>query len=89
MRLAFIAAGAALLGLSPQGDGIIRLKPSDFRQLPAAVRRDLDRRDCRIPQMPDKTAPHADCMRAGSPALVAAARELCALERFDRAADSD
>lgn len=58
MRLAFIAAGAVLVGLSPQGDGIIRLKPSDFRQLPAAVRRDLDRRDCRIPQMPDKTAPH-------------------------------
>jgi hypothetical protein len=58
MRLAFIAAGATLLGFSLQGDGIIRLKPSDFRQLPAAVRRDLDRRDCLIPQMPDKTAPH-------------------------------
>jgi hypothetical protein len=58
MRLAFIAVGAALLSLSPQGDGIIRLKPADFRQLPAAVRRDLDRRDCRIPQVPDKTAPH-------------------------------
>ena len=53
-----VLASACLLVLPPQGDGIIRLKPGDFRQLPAAVRRDLDRRGCRIPQLPDKAAPH-------------------------------
>ena len=50
---------AAFVALAlQQGDGIIRLKPSEFRQLPSAVRRDLDRRGCTIPQYPDKTAPH-------------------------------
>lgn len=58
MQFMFVVASASLLGLAPQGDGIVRLKPSDFRQLPGAVRRDLDRRGCRIPQVPDKTAPH-------------------------------
>jgi hypothetical protein len=58
MRFVFLVASTSLFALKPQGDGIIRLKPSDFRQLPAAVRRDLDRRGCRIPQVPDKTAPH-------------------------------
>jgi hypothetical protein len=41
-----------------QGDGVIRLKPSEFRQLPPAVRRDLDRRRCTIPQTSGRTAPH-------------------------------
>ena len=54
----FLAATVSLAALVPQGDGIIRLKPSDFRQLPAVVRRDLDRRGCRVPQVPDRTAPH-------------------------------
>ena len=49
---------AGLATLLPQGDGIIRLKPREFRQLPAAVRRDLDRRGCTIPQYPQKIAPH-------------------------------
>jgi hypothetical protein len=49
---------AGLATLLPQGDGIIRLKPREFRQLPAAVRRDLDRRGCTIPQASWKTAPH-------------------------------
>ena len=55
-------AALALIGITAlgalQGDGIIRLKPSDFKQLPAPVRRDLDRRGCRIPQAPWKPAPH-------------------------------
>jgi hypothetical protein len=41
-----------------QGDGVIRLKPREFGQLPPAVRRDLERRGCTIPQWPGKTAPH-------------------------------
>ena len=49
---------AGLASLLPQGDGVIRLKPSEFRQLPAVVRRDLDRRGCTIPQAFWKTAPH-------------------------------
>jgi len=49
---------AAMTALAHQGDGVIRLKPREFRQLPAAVRRDLDRRGCTIPQWPGKTAPH-------------------------------
>lgn len=58
MRLPVLIVGAiaAIGGL--QGDGVIRLKPSDFRQLPAAVRKDLDRRHCTIPQSPVRTAPH-------------------------------
>ena len=59
MRLAAVVLfGIATLGNTRQGDGIVRLKPSDFRQLPSAVRRDLDRRRCLIPQIPQKTAPH-------------------------------
>jgi hypothetical protein len=57
MRLRYLA-GIAVLGVAIQGDGIIRLDPSDFRQLPAAVRRDLTRRHCTIPQSAGKTAPH-------------------------------
>lgn len=55
---ATVLLGAIVAALAQQGDGIIRLKPSEFRQLPQAVRRDLDRRGCRIPQTPFKTAPH-------------------------------
>jgi hypothetical protein len=56
-RFAFFV-GAAIVAFAPQPDGIIRLKPSDFRQLPVSVRRNLDRRGCTIPQHPRKTAPH-------------------------------
>jgi hypothetical protein len=55
-----VAVAAALLGigLSQQSDGVIRLRPREFPQLPVAVRRDLERRGCTIPQYPGKTAPH-------------------------------
>jgi len=49
---------AATLAQQPQGDGVIRLKPREFRQLPASVRRSLDARGCTIPQYPGKLAPH-------------------------------
>lgn len=55
MRVLAILLAAAL---TQQGDGIIRLKPREFRQLPAAVRRNLDARGCTIPQHPGKLAPH-------------------------------
>lgn len=59
MRLAALGfVGVVFLGSARQGDGVVRLKPGDFRQLPAAVRRDLDRRRCLIPQAPSKPAPH-------------------------------
>ena len=59
MRFAVLAlAGLALVENPGQGDGVMRLKPSDFRQLPPAVRRDLDGRRCLIPQVPQKQAPH-------------------------------
>ena len=48
----------AILGAAQQGDGIIRLKPSDFRQLPSAVRRNLNARGCTVPQYPQAAAPH-------------------------------
>ena len=57
MRILVLALGAAF-GLPQQGDGIIRLRPREFRQLPAAVRRNLDTRGCTIPQYPGKQAPH-------------------------------
>src|SRR4051812_23859657 len=58
MRLLFAGLSAAAFALWPQGDGIIRLKPGEFRQLPVVVRRDLEKRGCTIPQYPGKTAPH-------------------------------
>jgi hypothetical protein len=58
VRFGVLALGVTLFGNAWQGDGIVRLKPGDFRQLPAAVRRDLDRRRCLIPQVPRKPAPH-------------------------------
>jgi hypothetical protein len=59
MRLAVLSLiGVGLLGGAQQGDGIIRLKSSDFKQLPVAVRKDLDRRRCLIPQVSEKPAPH-------------------------------
>jgi hypothetical protein len=48
----------AVVGAAQQGDGIIRLKPREFRQLPSAVRRNLDTRGCTIPQSPQASAPH-------------------------------
>jgi hypothetical protein len=49
---------SAALGAAQQGDGIIRLKPREFRQLPSAVRRNLDARGCAVPQSPQGSAPH-------------------------------
>lgn len=49
---------AVVAAFASQGDGIIRLKPREFRQLPSAVRRDLDRRNCTVPQFPRTSAPH-------------------------------
>jgi hypothetical protein len=57
MRWLAMLACAGVLAHA-QGDGVIRLKPREFRQLPPAVRRDLERRGCTIPQFPGKTAPH-------------------------------
>jgi hypothetical protein len=61
-RLAVVLAATLLPfatgAQSLRGDGVIRLKPGDFRQLPSAVRRSLERRGCTIPQNPRKTAPH-------------------------------
>ena len=48
----------AVVGAAQQGDGIIRLKPREFRQLPSAVRKNLDARGCTIPQYPGTTPPH-------------------------------
>ena len=57
MRWLVALLGAGALARA-QGDGVIRLKPREFPQLPVAVRRDLERRGCTIPQFPGKTAPH-------------------------------
>jgi hypothetical protein len=57
MRLALLAFIIPALAAA-QGDGIIRLKPGEFKQLPLVVRRDLERRRCLIPQVSDKPAPH-------------------------------
>jgi hypothetical protein len=58
MTPAVLILTAALAAFSPQGDGIIRLKPRDFRQLPSAVRKNLEKRGCTVPQYPGGTAPH-------------------------------
>jgi hypothetical protein len=58
MTPAVLILTAALVAFAPQGDGIVRLKPSDFRQLPSAVRKNLETRGCTIPQYPGGTAPH-------------------------------
>ena len=53
-----VLIAVAALAVPPQGDGVIRLKPREFRQLPAAVRRSLDARGCTIPQYPGGNAAH-------------------------------
>src|SRR4051812_41017156 len=58
MRVLAALVGATFGALVHQGDGVIRLKPREFRQLPATVRRDLDRRGCTVPQTTRKTAAH-------------------------------
>jgi hypothetical protein len=85
MRLGVLGLSAAMmLANARQGDGIVRLKPGDFRQLPVVVRRDLERRGCRIPQLPEKPAPHN--VIAGS-FVSAGARDwavLCSIRRESR-----
>lgn len=58
MKSVALIVAAAMAAFAPQGDGIIRLKPQEFRQLPSAVRRNLDTRGCTIPQWPGAHAPH-------------------------------
>src|SRR5512132_4208747 len=57
---ALLAVGAdrtsAMTNLT--ADSIRRLAPSTFRQLPANVRRDLERRGCLVPQVWDRKRPH-------------------------------
>jgi hypothetical protein len=49
---------AVMTAVAPQGDGVIRLKPREFRQLPSVVRRNLETRGCTIPQYAGGSAPH-------------------------------
>jgi len=58
MKSVVLVVAAAMAAFAPQGDGIIRLKPREFRQLPSAVRRNLDARGCTIPQWPGGHAAH-------------------------------
>jgi len=48
--LLVVAGAAARQKQEPEPAKIVRLKPAEFPQLPAAVREDLDRRGCLIPQ---------------------------------------
>jgi hypothetical protein len=63
----FLAASLAVAAGAPpapaawdhQADAAIRrLNPSDFQDLPAAVRDELDRRGCTIPQVHGEARPH-------------------------------
>jgi hypothetical protein len=58
MKAVVLIISALVAASAPQGDGVIRLKPSDFRQLPSAVRRNLNARGCTVPQSPQAAAPH-------------------------------
>jgi hypothetical protein len=58
MKSVVVFVATAVAAFAPQGDGIIRLKPREFRQLPAAIRRNLETRRCTIPQYSGGNAAH-------------------------------
>jgi hypothetical protein len=60
MRLEVVLLASTLLAIAPPQDPAVgriprRLKPSAFPELPAAVRNELDRRGCTVPQPNDAT----------------------------------
>jgi hypothetical protein len=50
LRFAPFFISVAVLSAQPQRYPVRRLRPSAFRELPDAVRLDLERRDCTVPQ---------------------------------------